>query len=175
MACPKCGCKETYQYDDGDDCGMADDSLERCAACGHVFYVDDHLPEDDEPVMNYVFSSGHANPFNADASDRRFWAAPTQRALRWRKQHPLRKARPCSSEPTVILGPHWVIKQDKCAYIGSREQVQGRWLSALWASRIRWASRAIKYSQAKRREWLLSMMRSRIKERFATSDKDLPF
>jgi hypothetical protein len=102
-------------------------------------------------------------------------AAPTPRALRWRKQHPLRKARPDPCEPAVILGPHWAIKQDKWVYLGAREQVQGRWLSALWASRIRWASKAIKYSQAKRREWLLSMMRSRIKERFATSDKDLPF
>lgn len=48
MACPACGCKTTYQYDDGDDCGMTDDSLERCAACGTVFDIEDHTPEDDE-------------------------------------------------------------------------------------------------------------------------------
>ena len=30
MACPKCGCRTTYQYDDEDD--PQDDRLERCAA-----------------------------------------------------------------------------------------------------------------------------------------------
>lgn len=50
MACPKCGCKETYQFDDhGEDVWLAEDSpLERCAACSVVFYTDDHLPEDDD-------------------------------------------------------------------------------------------------------------------------------
>lgn len=52
MACPKCGCKVVYQYDDGaDDCGPGDDSLERCAACGHVFDVEDHAQEDDEDLL----------------------------------------------------------------------------------------------------------------------------
>lgn len=48
MACPKCGCKVHYQFD-----GAADDSqpwpeLERCAACGQVFDIEDSAPEDDE-------------------------------------------------------------------------------------------------------------------------------
>ena len=46
MACPKCGCKVAYQFDDEDDPG--DDRLQRCAACGEVFDLDDHAPEDDE-------------------------------------------------------------------------------------------------------------------------------
>ena len=46
MACPKCGCKECYQFDDVDH---GDDPYwERCAACGHVFYFDDHADEDDD-------------------------------------------------------------------------------------------------------------------------------
>jgi hypothetical protein len=47
MACPKCGCKVSYQYDNGDDCGPTDDRLERCAACGEVFDLDDHTNEED--------------------------------------------------------------------------------------------------------------------------------
>lgn len=50
MACPKCGCKETYQFDGCDDDGCAlgsDDRIERCAACGHVFDIEDHTYEDD--------------------------------------------------------------------------------------------------------------------------------
>lgn len=34
MACPKCGCKVTYEFDD--------------AACGEVFDIDDHAEEDDD-------------------------------------------------------------------------------------------------------------------------------
>jgi uncharacterized Zn finger protein len=48
MACPSCGCKTTYQYDDED---APDDSWERCAACGVVFHLDDHAPEDDEDTQ----------------------------------------------------------------------------------------------------------------------------
>jgi DNA-directed RNA polymerase subunit RPC12/RpoP len=51
MACPNCGGKVTYQYDDGDDCAVGvhlDDRLERCAACGAVFDIDDHADEDDD-------------------------------------------------------------------------------------------------------------------------------
>jgi hypothetical protein len=177
MACPKCGCKTTYQYDDGDDCGMADDNLERCAACGEIFDREDEAPEDDEdhdqPAVNYVFCTGLANPLHADAIERRFWVVP--RALRWKKQPPLRKAQPASCDCTVLIGPHWQYKQDKWSYLGARERVQGRWLSAIWASRIRWVSKSIKHSQGQRRAWRLSMLRSRIKERFTTSDKDLPF
>lgn len=46
MACPKCGCKTTYQYDDEDE--PNDDRLQRCAACGEVFDLEDEIPEDDE-------------------------------------------------------------------------------------------------------------------------------
>jgi hypothetical protein len=42
MACPKCGCKTTYQYDDSDD-----ERMERCAACGEVFDVEDHTDEEE--------------------------------------------------------------------------------------------------------------------------------
>jgi hypothetical protein len=46
MACPTCGCKVSYQFDDLEDEG--DDRLERCAACGEVFDLDDHAPEPDD-------------------------------------------------------------------------------------------------------------------------------
>lgn len=45
MACPACGCKTTYCYDDEDYAPAGDQ--ERCAACGAIFDVDDHIPEDD--------------------------------------------------------------------------------------------------------------------------------
>lgn len=45
MACPKCGCKTVYQFDDEDD--PQDDRMQRCAACGEVFDIDDHAEEDD--------------------------------------------------------------------------------------------------------------------------------
>lgn len=47
MACPKCGCKVTYTYD-VEDFGSCDDRLERCAACGEVFDIEDHADEDDD-------------------------------------------------------------------------------------------------------------------------------
>lgn len=49
MACPECGCKVAYQHDDGEDdfCTKLDSGLERCAACGLVFDIEDHTPEDD--------------------------------------------------------------------------------------------------------------------------------
>lgn len=57
MACPACGCKVCYQYDD-EDFGVGDDRLERCAACGHVFDVEDHADEEDgdedEPAAHGV-------------------------------------------------------------------------------------------------------------------------
>lgn len=46
MACPKCGCKTVYQFDDEDE--PQDDRLQRCAACGEVFDLDDEADEDDE-------------------------------------------------------------------------------------------------------------------------------
>lgn len=48
MACPKCGCKVCYQFDGDDDYGPQDERLERCAACGEVFDVEDHAYEEDE-------------------------------------------------------------------------------------------------------------------------------
>lgn len=47
MSCPRCGCKVCYEYND-DDMGLGDDRLERCAACGEIFDIEDHAPEDDE-------------------------------------------------------------------------------------------------------------------------------
>lgn len=47
MACPRCNCKVTYQFN-RDDESPDDDRLERCAACGNVFDIDDHADEDDE-------------------------------------------------------------------------------------------------------------------------------
>lgn len=47
MACPACGCKTTYTYDD-EDYGPAGGDYERCAACGTLFDVEDHTPEDEE-------------------------------------------------------------------------------------------------------------------------------
>lgn len=60
MACPGCGCKTTYLYDEGDDLPGGDERLYRCAACGSVFDVEDEAPEeDDEPAS-------HNNPWKAD-------------------------------------------------------------------------------------------------------------
>ena len=47
MACPKCGCKETYTYVEDDVIGLPDDQ-ERCAACGHIFYIEDHAEDFDD-------------------------------------------------------------------------------------------------------------------------------
>lgn len=40
MACPKCKCEVTYCFDD-DDLGLDDYEMERCSACGTVFYLMD--------------------------------------------------------------------------------------------------------------------------------------
>jgi hypothetical protein len=49
MACPKCSCLVVYEFDTaGDDCDQGDDRLQRCAACGHIFDLDDHADEDDD-------------------------------------------------------------------------------------------------------------------------------
>ena len=42
----ECGCKETYQYDSGDDCLSGPDYLECCAYCGTVFDVEEAEDED---------------------------------------------------------------------------------------------------------------------------------
>ncbi len=47
MACPRCGCKETYHYDDED---APDDNWERCAACGVIFDIEDHADEEDDDI-----------------------------------------------------------------------------------------------------------------------------
>lgn len=46
MACPKCGCKVHYQYDSGWDDEQSDERLERCAACGEVFEIEDAADDD---------------------------------------------------------------------------------------------------------------------------------
>ena len=51
MACPACGCKETYTYDD-EDYGPADSNCERCAACGTIFDIDEHADEEEEGASN---------------------------------------------------------------------------------------------------------------------------
>lgn len=51
MVCPKCGCKVTYQYDAEEPPEQGDDNLERCAACGNIFDIEESEPEDDdEPI-----------------------------------------------------------------------------------------------------------------------------
>jgi len=46
MACPKCNCKVTYCYND-DDMSLDEYDMERCSACGTVFYLMDAA--EDEP------------------------------------------------------------------------------------------------------------------------------
>lgn len=43
MACPECGCKVTYTYDD-DECG----DLDRCANCGNIFDINEAIDEEDD-------------------------------------------------------------------------------------------------------------------------------
>lgn len=65
MACPKCGCKTTYHYDASDDHGMEDPrELERCAACGDIFNVEDHADEDegDEAAPGVLGMDGGPKP-----------------------------------------------------------------------------------------------------------------
>jgi uncharacterized Zn finger protein len=47
MACPACGCKVSYQYDE-EEFGSGDERLERCAACGEVFDIEDSADEDND-------------------------------------------------------------------------------------------------------------------------------
>ena len=46
MACPKCGCSETYTFDEDDGMGFPAEDLERCAACGWIFALADESEED---------------------------------------------------------------------------------------------------------------------------------
>jgi hypothetical protein len=52
MACPKCGCKVSYQFDgdNSDECRGDDERLERCAACRHVFDIEDSADEGDSEL-----------------------------------------------------------------------------------------------------------------------------
>jgi len=53
MACPKCGCKVHYQYNGGggDDWDEFTENLERCAACGEVFDIEDSTEEEDDETL----------------------------------------------------------------------------------------------------------------------------
>lgn len=53
MACPVCNCKETYQYNDGEDFDLSDE-LMRCAACGAIFEHEDEIDDEDcnEPLQH---------------------------------------------------------------------------------------------------------------------------
>lgn len=60
MACPRCNCKETYTYVEDDIIGLHDDQ-ERCAACGHIFFFEDHADEEDDGRYGDA-----GNPWKAD-------------------------------------------------------------------------------------------------------------
>jgi len=49
MACPRCGCKVHYQYNDA-EVGPDDEGWERCAACGVVFPIEDSADEEDDAL-----------------------------------------------------------------------------------------------------------------------------
>ena len=51
MACPRCGCRETNNYDDED---APDDNWERCAACGVIFDIEDHADEEDDDIHQAI-------------------------------------------------------------------------------------------------------------------------
>lgn len=93
----------------------------------------------------------------------------------WRHSRPEKKAARDTFDNRVILGPCWAITHMQCQDHGTRERVQGRWLSAVWASRIRWVSKAIKDTQAQRREGQRQALKTRLARRFATGEADLPF
>lgn len=46
MSCPKCGCKVHYQYDDSPEGFGGTPNLERCAACGNIFDIEDADDDD---------------------------------------------------------------------------------------------------------------------------------
>lgn len=95
--------------------------------------------------------------------------------VNWHYSHPEKKAARDTFDNRVILGPRWAITHMQCQDHGVREKVQGRWLSAVWASRIRWVSQAIKESQAQRHERRRKALKMRLKERFPTGHPDVPF
>jgi predicted RNase H-like HicB family nuclease len=54
MACPSCGCKVHYQFNSEDDFAGDDERLERCAACGAVFDIEDSADEDENEPFREV-------------------------------------------------------------------------------------------------------------------------
>ena len=77
MACPNCGCKVHYQFNDA-DFGPDDERLERCAACSAVFDIEDAAEDDDEaecstvpagvsPTADQTFS--RQSPMNSSKSE----------------------------------------------------------------------------------------------------------
>lgn len=93
----------------------------------------------------------------------------------WRYKKPMKRAKHDKFDTRIVRGPSWDFKHQSCSWIGPREQVQGRWLSAIWASRIRWVSKVIKDPQSRQRELARWCLKDRISRRFATGDPDLPF
>jgi len=91
------------------------------------------------------------------------------------RRYPSKKAMPCTFDKRVTIGPRLGPRHMTCHEEGPREKVQGRWLSAIWASRIRWVSKAIRNTQAQRRAWRRQVLKIRLQQRFATGHKDLPF
>ena len=57
MACPACGCKETYLYNDGEDYDMGDELIQ-CAACGAIFEPEDEAPEDEDDLLHNAGVTG---------------------------------------------------------------------------------------------------------------------
>lgn len=75
MACPKCGCKETYAYVEDDFLGLPDDQ-ERCAACGHIFFFEDGTDEDEEFDMSYELRMATLENARNKAEDDYFHSRP---------------------------------------------------------------------------------------------------
>jgi hypothetical protein len=48
MACPDCGCKVHYQFNSEEGFAGDDERLERCAACGAVFDIEDAADDEDD-------------------------------------------------------------------------------------------------------------------------------
>lgn len=94
---------------------------------------------------------------------------------RWRHADPTKKAVRDYFDKRVTIGPKLGPTHMTCHDEGPREKVQGRWLSAIRASHIRWVSKAIKDSQAARNQERRRAMKMRLNMRFSTRHADLPF
>lgn len=67
MSCPNCKCKVTYPYDDS-DCGMGTPDMERCSACGHIFWDELGIDDDDfeDEFENYLeHREANRDPYEA--------------------------------------------------------------------------------------------------------------